>query len=234
MSEQENGINIVDGRVDTDTTKHSAVVTRLRTIRNISWGLVLIMTMAFAGYVGWSTFGPQQQPPTAKEVSQSLIKSEFELIDHRGRTVTANEFLGKWQLVFFGYTFCPDVCPTTLSTVAEAMDILGKDADSVVPLFISVDPDRDTPEILAEYVQAFHPKLIGLTGSVDQVRSAASSFRVYFAKASQNDDQEDYLMGHSGFIYLMTPTGTYEEVFSHDRDTPETIAAAIKNRIQKL
>ena len=211
----------------------SAIGRRLRTIRMVSWAAALVVTVVFAGYAGWRTFGPQQRVPTAKEVSQSLIKSEFELIDHQGRKVTAKDYRGKWQLVFFGFTFCPDVCPTTLATVSQAMDMLGEEAERVTPLFITVDPDRDTPEIMAEYVSAFHPRMIGLTGSPEQIKSAAKAFRVYYAKAPQKDAPDGYLMGHSGFVYLMTPEGTYDDVFSNERDTPETIAAAIRKRIRK-
>lgn len=191
------------------------------------------MTMVFAGYAGWRTFGPQEQPPTAKEVGQALIESEFALTDHQGRKVSARDYRGKWQLVFFGFTYCPDVCPTTLAMVAQVMDILDEEADSVTPLFITVDPDRDTPEVLATFVSAFHPRMIGMTGSAEQIKSAAKAFRVYYAKAPEKDAPYGYLMGHSGLIYLMTPAGTYEAVFTHERDTPETIAAALRKRLKK-
>lgn len=217
--------------LEAPASKADVIRKRLRTVRYFSWALALVATMAFAGNAGWRMFGPQQEVLTAKEVSQSLIKSEFELIDHRGHKVTANDYRGKWQLVFFGFTFCPDVCPTTLTTVAQAMDILGDEAERVTPLFITVDPGRDTPEIMAEYVSAFHPRMVGLTGTSEQIKSATEAFRVYYAKAPQKDAPDGYLMGHSGFIYLMTPDGTYEEFFSHENDTPETIAAAIRKRI---
>ncbi len=200
---------------------------RLRKIRNYSWGLVLVMTVLFAGHTIWSSGSPQ----TAKEVGKAMIKSEFELVDHNGRTVTAADYHGKWQLVFFGFTYCPDVCPTTLTIVSSAMEELGDASEKVVPLFITVDPDRDTPAVLSEYVQAFHPSLVGLTGSAEQVKSAANSFRVYYAKAPQDDAPGGYLMGHSGIIYLMSPDGVFETSFSHERATPETIAAAIKEKL---
>ena len=208
-------------------------VRRLRRIRTICWVLVLIMTMVFAGYAGWRTFGPRELPPTAKEVGQALIKNEFALTDHQGRKVSGRDYRGKWQLVFFGFTYCPDICPTTLAMVARVMDILGAEAEGVTPLFITVDPDRDTPEVLAAYVSAFHPRMVGLTGSAAEIKSTAKAFRVYYAKAPQKDAPDGYLMGHSGLIYLMTPDGTYEAAFSHDRDTPETIAAALRKRLKK-
>lgn len=220
------------GQMPSDTAgPQSTAVRRLRMIRKISWVLALVATMVFAGYASWQTFGTQQRVPTAKEVSQSLIKSEFELVDHRGRKVTEKDYLGKWQLVFFGFTYCPDVCPTTLATVSEAMDILGEDADKVTPIFITVDPERDTPKVLAEYVTAFHPSLVGLTGNAEQIKSAAEAFRVYYAKAPQESASEEYLMGHSSFVYLMTPEGVFETHFSHERGTPEGIAAAVRERL---
>lgn len=222
-----------DGHDRATASTGGVAVRRLRTIRNVSWALVLIIAVIFSGYVGWRTFGPGPPSPTAIEVGQALVKTEFALTDHQGRKVSERDYLKKWQLVFFGFTFCPDICPTTLATVGQAMDMLGEEADSVIPLFITVDPERDTPEVLAEYVSAFHLRMVGLTGSAEQIKSAAKAFRVYYAKSSQKDAPDGYLMGHSGLIYLMTPEGTYEAVFSHERDTPETIAAAIRKRLKK-
>lgn len=200
-----------------------------RTIRNIIWMMVLSIAI---GLIGWRMFNPQQPPPTAKQLGQALVRSDFRLIDHLGQKVVAENYFGKWQLVFFGYTFCPDVCPTTLSIISQAMEILGEGADKVVPLFISVDPDRDTPEVLAKYVQAFGSRMVGLTGTPEQVSAAAQAFRIFYSKVPQKGLPDGYLMGHSGVIYLMTPDGTYEASFSHERDTSETIAAAIKMRLK--
>lgn len=211
----------------------SKTVRRLRAVRSVSWAITVFVATVLTGYVGWRTYSPQSTPPTAKEVGEVMIKSEFELIDHRGRAVTAADYRGKWQLVFFGFTYCPDVCPTTLSTVAGALDLLGDDANDIVPLFITVDPDRDTPAVMAEYVQAFDPRLVGLTGTAEQIKAAANSYRVYYAKSPQDDAPDGYLMGHSGFIYLMSPDGTFKSAFSHDRDTPETIAEKIRVQKQK-
>lgn len=233
MDDMKDHDNAKDGMPTDPSLAEKVPVSRLRTVRNISCAMALIMTVVFAGYAGWRTFGPNQPPPTAKQVGQTMIKSAFQLTDHQERRVTAKDFHGKWQLVFFGFTYCPDICPTTLSTVSQAMDILSGDADKVTPLFITVDPERDTPKVLAEYVKTFHPRLIGLTGTSEQIKSAAQAFRIYYAKAPQKDAPDGYLMGHSGFIYLMTPDGRYEAVFSHERDTPETIAAAIRKRLQE-
>ena len=205
---------------------------RLKIVRRAAWALILVTTVAAAGFAGWKTFA-LTKPPTARQVGEALIKSEFTLTDHRGRAVTEKDFRGQWQLVFFGYTFCPDVCPTTLLVMARALDLLGDDAAKVAPLFITVDPGRDTPEVLAEYVGAFHPRIVGLTGTPEQIKAAAKSFRIYVGREDKPDVPGGYLMGHSGYMYLMTPEGTYDAVFSENRNPPEDIATAIKKRLAK-
>lgn len=202
----------------------------LRWFRRAAWLAVLVLLAAASAYAGWRMLAPAS-PPTARQMGQALVRSEFELVDHHGDSVTAKDFAGRWQLVFFGYTYCPDVCPTTLATIAEALDALGDDVDRVAPLFITVDPARDTPDVLAEYMAAFHPGLVGLTGTPAQVEAAAKSFRVYHARAEEADAPDGYLMAHSGYIYLMTPDGEYEAVFTEKRHSPEEIAAAIMKRL---
>lgn len=199
-------------------------------IRLSAWLTVLVLIMAVTVYTGLQVFNSPSRP-TAGQTGRALVKSEFELVDHRGNRVTEQDFKGRWQLVFFGYTFCPDICPTTLTTMAEVLDALGDDVDQVAPLFITVDPERDTKEVVAAYVAAFHPKLIGLTGTPEQVKAAAKSFRVYYAKAEKADSPDGYLIAHSGYIYLMTPAGEYEAVFTENRNPSEELAAEIKKRL---
>jgi len=167
--------------------------------------------------------------PASVEAQQggALIKSEFALVDHTGRAVTESDFADGWQLVFFGFTYCPDVCPTTLATVSAVLEQLGADADKLAPLFITVDPERDTPKVMADYVAAFDPRIVGLTGSPEQVMQAAKSFRVYYAKAEQPGGSDDYTMDHSAFVYLMDPHGHYAAHFSHN-DAPDRIAERIR------
>jgi len=156
------------------------------------------------------------------------IGGPFTLVDHTGKTVTDGDFRGRYLLVFFGYTYCPDVCPTSLQTLTAALDLLGAQAEKVQPLFISVDPERDTPEALAWYVGNFHPRLIGLTGSSEQTAAAAKAYRVYYAKTQEEGAaDDDYLMGHSAMTYLMGPDGKYRTVFSHDV-TPEEMANTLR------
>ncbi|MEP0337146.1 MAG: SCO family protein [Alphaproteobacteria bacterium] len=188
--------------------------------------------MATAGIAGWRTFKPESPVPTARQLGQAMIKSQFTLTDHHGRTVTEQDFHGRWQLVFFGFTFCPDICPTTLSVMAQVLDTLGDDAKRLAPLFITVDPERDTPEVLAEYVGAFHSNIIGLTGTSEQIKQAAKSFRVFYGKTEKVEAPGGYVMGHSGYMYLMTPDGSYDAVFSENLHPPEKIAAEIQKRLK--
>ncbi len=161
------------------------------------------------------------------------IRSNFSLINHDGRSVTELDYAGKWQLVFFGFTHCPDICPTTLAYMGTVLDVLGSKADHVAPLFVTVDPQRDTAELLKEYVAAFHPRLIGLTGSEAQVADAAEAFKVYYERFDEESTPDGYLMAHAGHIYLMRPDGKFEAVFLEGHQPPEALAEEITMRIAK-
>ena len=137
------------------------------------------------------------------------VGGPFELTDHTGRIRTERDFRGQLMLVYFGFTYCPDICPADLQAIGLALDKLGNDAARVQPLFVTVDPERDTAEHLAEYVKLFHPRLIGLTGSLDAIRKAASAYKVYFAKVAIGKEANDYTVDHTAFIYLMDRDGNY-------------------------
>ena len=160
---------------------------------------------------------------------KALIGGPFSLVDTSGKRVTAQDFHGKLMLVFFGYTHCPDVCPTGLQTIAEVIDKLGSSAGKVVPIFISVDPERDTPEVLAGYIKNISPRIVGLTGNATEVASAAKAYRVYFRKAG-NGTKEDYAVDHSAFIYLMDGDGRYITHFPFNT-TSDAMIAVIKKQI---
>ena len=207
----------------------------LKTIRWVAY------TLIFALAVGWAALWlrPDLYDRLVNGVSQSTqgislaggisVGGPFTLVDTNGREVTDQTFRGKWMLIYFGYTFCPDVCPTELQTMATAMDSLGPLADKVTPIFITVDPDRDTVAALAEYVKLFDTRLIGLTGSEAQVSAATRAYRVYYAKAASKDNSS-YLMDHSSFLYLMGPDGTFRALFRQGI-APEELAAAIRARV---
>jgi cytochrome oxidase Cu insertion factor (SCO1/SenC/PrrC family) len=136
------------------------------------------------------------------------IGGPFELTDHTGKKRTDADFRGKLMLVYFGYTYCPDICPADLLQISLALDKLGAAGAEVQPLFISVDPERDTREVLAQYVSSFHPRLIGLTGTPEQIQAATRAYKVYYAKYTPPDGGV-YLIDHSGFTYLMDRAGNY-------------------------
>jgi protein SCO1/2 len=139
----------------------------------------------------------------------SLLGGPFTLQDGNGTTVTDRDFRGKYMLVYFGYTFCPDVCPTTLSEVADALDRLGPKAERLQAVFITVDPKRDTPAVMKQYVAAFGPRLLGLTGTPEQIAQVAKEYRVYYAEHRTGPGPDDYSMDHSSILYLMGPDGRF-------------------------
>ena len=134
------------------------------------------------------------------------VGGPFALIDHNGAPRSDAAFRGKLMLVYFGFTFCPDVCPTDLQAIGVAMQQLGKSAESVQPLFVTLDPERDTPQRLAGYVTFFHPRLIGLTGDARAIAQAARAYKVYYAKV---ENSSGYTVDHSGYVYLMDRAGKY-------------------------
>lgn len=157
------------------------------------------------------------------------IGGPFHLTDDHGRSVTDADYRGRWMLVDFGYTTCPDVCPTELQTIAAALNKLGPAASRVVPLFITVDPARDTPTVLADYVKLFDPRLIGLTGTSEQIAAAARAYRVYYAKVKPKGTTT-YLMDHSAFMYLMDPQGRFSALFT-PTSTADELAAGIQEHL---
>lgn len=156
------------------------------------------------------------------------IGGDFTLVDQSGTTRRSSDFRGKLMLVYFGFTYCPDVCPTELQAMSEAIDQLGARGEEVQPVFISVDPERDTPEQLRPYAESFHPRLLALTGSMAQVTQAARAYKVYFARRPQKEGE--YLVDHSSFVFLMSREGKYVTHFN-PATTPEQMAAAIAKRL---
>jgi protein SCO1 len=140
------------------------------------------------------------------------IGGHFRLTTSAGGAVTDRSFPGKWLLVYFGYTFCPDACPTALNALATALDELGPLAAGVQPIFITVDPERDTAQVVADYVKAFDPRIVGLTGAPEQIAAAAKEFRVYYKVRPLGNNE--YAIDHSSFIYVMNPRGQVVELLT--------------------
>jgi len=175
----------------------------------------------------------EQRAAVAPPALESLFGGSFTLVDHEGRTRTDTEYHGRFLLIYFGYTYCPDICPTGLQTMSQALDSLGAKAENVQPLFISIDPGRDRPEVLKDYVSHFHPDLIGLTGSEAQIRAVAKAYRVHRRKVVlSQDDPEDYLVDHSSITHLIGPDGKFLTLFPHGTDATvmsERLAGYLSN-----
>jgi len=155
----------------------------------------------------------------------SAIGGPFRLVDQDGKTVTDADLKGKWSLVYFGYTHCPDACPTALNDISIALDELGPKRGEVRPVFITVDPERDTPDVLKSYVTSFDAPILALTGTPEEIAQAAKGYRVYYAKHPEPGG--DYSMDHSSVIYVMDPEGRFTASFTHE-SSPEEIAERLK------
>jgi protein SCO1 len=156
------------------------------------------------------------------------VGGKFSLTDGSGRAVTDRDFRGKYLLVYFGYTYCPDVCPTTLNAVGDALDKLGKKADQLQPLFITVDPRRDTPAVIRQYIAAFTPRLLGLTGTPAEIAAVAKEYHVYYAEHRTGPGPDDYSMDHSSILYLMGPDGGFIAPIRPDETGAEIAADLTK------
>ncbi len=156
----------------------------------------------------------------------------FSLTRQDGAAVTERDYAGRWLLVYFGFTYCPDVCPTELGRMADVIDALGAAGERVTPIFITIDPERDGVEQLADYVSRFHPRMQGMTGTAQQIGEVARRYRVYYARA-QNHQMTEYLMDHSSFIYLVGPDGRVRTLFRPDTAV-EGMSRAISAHLRSL
>ena len=156
------------------------------------------------------------------------IGGPFTLVDKDGRVWTEKDLLDRISVIFFGYTYCPDVCPTKLADIGLALDQLSPaELENVLPVFITVDPDRDIRELVGEYVSYFHPKMVGLTGSFDQTDAAAKQYRAYYKYVDRVAGNEDYLVDHSSITYVMGPDGRFMRHFSYGTG-PDDMAAGLR------
>jgi cytochrome oxidase Cu insertion factor (SCO1/SenC/PrrC family) len=194
--------------------------------------LYVLAGLAFGGAVAVAVSPTARErllPAKVRSVGQALVGGPFTLTDHTGKRVTEQDFRGRTLIVVFGFTFCPDICPTELQVISAALDQLGPKAKNVVPLFISVDPERDTPDQLAQYVKSFHPRLVGLTGTPEEIAAAAKAYRAYFKKVPDPKSSAGYTMDHSALIYVMRPDGAYQAHF-----TPGVSVQTLAERLGEL
>ena len=201
-----------------------------RAIMIFGFGLILML----GGAATWILLQPKMQSGQTQSSGEALIGGPFELVDQFGQTRSDADFLGDYMLIYFGYTYCPDICPASLSIMTQAIDQLEETdkarAERITPVFITVDPERDDVENMKVYAEHFHPDMVAMTGTSEQIAAAAKAYRVYYAKA-KDDSSSDYLMDHSSIFYLMGPDGKYVKHFTHNDDS-NTIATALAELVQ--
>ena len=200
--------------------------------RFYAWGAVVAVVVLLLGLLamtmGWGTGDKYAQCRTTQVAGAPTIGGPFTLVDENGETVTDEQVIDEPSLIYFGYTFCPDVCPLDNARNAEATEILEARGQSLKPVFISIDPGRDTPEVLRDFTDNLHPRMLGLTGSEEQVRAASKAYRTYFKRHEPQDGDEDfYLVDHTTLTYLMFPGEGLIEIFRRDV-TPDAMADQIE------
>jgi len=196
-------------------------------VQTFLFALAAGLALIAAGLV-WYVAMELPGQPTSGQISYSAIGGPFVLTDQNGRTRSDHDFGGRFVLLYFGYSYCPDVCPTTLQDMADALAKLGPEGRRVVPVFITVDPERDTPAVLKKYVGAFGPSFVGLTGSLADITRVAHAYRVYFAKHPAPGG--GYSVDHSGTIYLLGPDGKLVTIYDASAGAAP-LAADLKSRL---
>ena len=198
---------------------------RLTTTQKALWIAAGAATLAWGSWLALD-----RQDPSWGAMQVEAFRPTFALPNAEGQIVRSEDLQGRYQLVFFGFTNCPDVCPTTLSEVAQVMDELGEDAARVQPIFISVDPERDRALGLREYTEAFHPSILGLAGSDEATRATADSFKIFFEREAQEEAPDGYTMSHSPALYLISPEGDWIRQFTYGTPASE-ITADLRSRL---
>lgn len=196
--------------------------------------LVIMTGLILGSLAAFTMFSPPPAQNAAggqvAATGKALIGGAFELTEPSGKRVTDKDFLGKPLLVYFGFTNCPDMCPAGLQIIGATLDNMGADAGRLSAVFISLDPERDTPQVMGEYVKSFHPHIVGLTGSAADIASVAKAYRVYYAKTDPDPATGRYSIDHSGFMYLMNGDGQFTHHFPHTVSV-EKLAAALRKAL---
>ena len=175
----------------------------------------MVSVLLLAGILAWVGTGFVPGHMKTRSIGEAAIGGSFSLIDGQGKRVTEQDFRGKYMLIFFGFTHCPDICPTTLLLMDHVLTKLGRLADKVTPIFITVDPERDSPQVVRDYAQNFGDRIVPLTGSKEEIQRAIDAYKVYASKAPAAKGG-GYMVDHSGFIYLMDPQGRYVAHFAQN------------------
>jgi protein SCO1 len=200
--------------------------------RPILYALTALLAVVL-GVIAWR-LTPTPAPAVVSS-GTALVGGPFALTDQDGQPKASGDFRGRYMLIYFGFTTCPDICPTELSKIGGALTALEKSdaakAKQVQPVFITVDPERDTPAAMKQYVANFHPRLIGLTGSPEQIKAVMQAYRVYARKNIPKEDPANYMMDHTSMIYLMGPDGLFIEHYSM-ANTVAQIAQSLQKAVQ--
>ncbi len=209
------------------------ILSRLR-LMQMALGAAIGLLVA-AGFMIWHIRADEAQRIEMREEAMhpptGSIGGPFTLTDQDGKTVHDSDYRGKYLLVYFGYTYCPDLCPTGLEGISHTLDQLGADAKKVQTVFITIDPARDTPAKLKNYVEGFHPGIVGLTGTPEQIANVAKAYQVYYARGADVEEGE-YIMDHSTLIYVMDPSGKFVTAFPDDTD-PAGMTTALRDLLTK-
>jgi len=199
---------------------------KLSGLQKVLWVLAGAAAFVFIWLLMWADY----RADLAQAETEPPFFAQFELTDHRGMVQTDEDFAGRWMLVFFGFTNCPDVCPTTLSEVAAVMEGLGDEAAKVQPIFITIDPERDTPTALAGYVPLFDAGIIGLTGTPEQIAATSETFPIFFERIEEATAPGGYTMEHTSHLFLFDPRAGFANSWPYG--TPaEEILADLRKRI---
>jgi len=236
-----------------DRAAHSGRTPSSKVLRRIRWaaaGLIVLLLIGLGvveiagiagqsrevAVLGWLTGrsagdGPPSRTGTVGLPEGMAVGGPFQLTDDHGRSVTDANYRGRWMLVYFGYMNCPDACPLTLQKMAAALQDLGPLADHVTPLFITVDPARDTPRQLSSYLENFYPRIVGLTGSRQQIANVAKAYRVYYAPDAP-EKSGAYVVGHSSFLYLTDPDGRFNALLPPDAGADQ-LTIVLRGKLSK-
>ena len=191
----------------------------------------LAATIAGAAIAGLFIGGGLKGLSGDHESGTALVGGPFILTDHDSRPVTDGDYKGQYMLIYFGFAHCPDICPSALQVMSAALDEIGETANAIVPIFITVDPERDGVEEVKAYVSAFHPRMVGLTGKPEEVAKAAKAYRVYYRKVEDPGSSGSYTLDHTSIIYLMGPDGKFVTHFTHG--TPLDVMSAKLSELVK-
>ncbi len=186
------------------------------------------LAIGFAGVAVLYQFSVAGKGSGGNSIVAPNFGGPFELTDHTGQGVTEKDYQG-YRLIYFGFTFCPAICPTELAKMTEVLNALGEKGEQITPIFITVDPERDTQEVMAQYRTLFHPRLVGLTGTPEQIEQVTKAYKVYYAKVD-DPSLSEYTMDHSSYIYFMDPENTLLALYKIDQ-TAEEIVKDIKTRL---